>query len=333
MALAYKDYYATLGVPRNATDDDIKKAFRRLARQYHPDVAKDKRVAEERFKEINEAYEVLGNPENRRRYDQLGPNWKAGSEFRPPPGWQRRGSARAGRGATGDHGGFEFEFGGTGFSDFFEALFGGRARAGAGGHGFGFGFEPEESRGFGSRGGDVESDLRVALDEVLHGSVRTITQQRVQARDGHVERTSFQVRIPPGVKEGQRIRVAGKGEPSPGAGPGDLYLRVRLEQHPDFEVRDRDLWTEIAVAPWEAVLGAAVNVPTLEGPISLRVPPGSKNGQQLRVRGRGLPLGDGNRGDLYVVVTLEVPTSVTAEEKELWEKLAARSKFQPRRRG
>lgn len=324
MAIEYKDYYQVLGVPRTASDDEIKKAFRRLAREYHPDVAKDKKMAEERFKEINEAYEVLSNPENRRRYDRLGANWKAGAEFRPPPEWEKRRRARTGQQEAEE---FEFHFGGTGFSDFFEALFGGRSQ------GFrGFGVDPDEVD-VGGRGGDLESDILVDLDEVLHGSVRTITQQRVDPRNGRTERSTFQVRIPPGVRDGQTIRVSGKGEQRRNGAPGDLYLRVRLAQHPDFRVRDLDLWSEIPLAPWEAVLGATVTTRTLDGPVTLRVPPGSKNGQQLRLRGRGLPSSDGKRGDFYATITIEVPSQVSEQERALWEQLAAKSQFQPRSGG
>ncbi|MBL9138724.1 MAG: J domain-containing protein [Verrucomicrobiales bacterium] len=324
MALEFKDYYAILGVSRRATDDEIKKAFRRLAREYHPDVAKDKKAAEEKFKEINEAYEVLGNPENRRKYDEVGRDWRSGSEFRPPPGWK---SARQRRQPPGQATEPEFQFGGTGFSDFFEALFGGRSGAF---RGFSFG-EQADSAG-GGRGSDVESDILVALDEVIHGSVRTITRQTVDSRDGRVDRRSFQVRIPPGVREGQLIRVAGKGEDRQGGDSGDLYLRVRLEKHPDFRVQDDDLWMDLVLAPWEAVLGATITVRTLEGDVSLRVPPGTRGGRQLRVRGRGLPTPGGGRGDLYVVVTVDVPAEVSAEERLLWEELAAKSRFRPRQR-
>lgn len=321
MAIEFKDYYALLGVPRTATDEEIKRAFRRLARVHHPDVAKDKRTAEEKFKEINEAYEVLSNAENRRKYDQLGPGWRAGAEFRPPPGGGYRTTRR--RGTPEEE--VEFQFGGTGFSEFFESLFGGRTR----------GFEEAATAGRGRsgrrRGGDIESDILVHLDEVLHGSLRMITQERVGARGGRTERHSFQVRIPPGVREGQLIRVAGKGEPGPGGEDGDLYLRVKVAVSPDFEVRDHDLWTEVALAPWEAVLGATVPVPSLEGPLSVRVPLGARNGQQLRVRGRGLPTPDGSRGDLYAVVTIEVPAQVTDEERALWQRLAELSSFNPRR--
>lgn len=180
------------------------------------------------------------------------------------------------------------------------------------------------------RGADVEGEILVSLDEVLHGSVRTVTMQRTNPRDGQPERTTMQVRIPPGVREGQLIRVAGKGEAGLRGLAGDLYLRVRLARHPDFQVRGVDVVTEIALAPWEAVLGATVSVPTLDGRVHVRVPAGSRNGQQLRVRGRGLPGGEAGRGDLYVLLMVDVPTTVTEEERELWEQLAAKSKYMPR---
>lgn len=323
MALEYKDYYAILGVPRRASDDEIKKAFRRLAREYHPDVAKDKKAAEEKFKEINEAYEVLGSPENRRKYDEVGRDWQSGGGFRQPPGWKSTHQRRQPPGRQPEH---EFQFGGTGFSDFFEALFGGRS-----GSFRGFNFE-EDTGAAAGRGSDYESDFLVSLDEVIHGSVRTITRQTTDPRDGQVERRSFQVRIPPGVREGQMIRVAGKGEDRHGGAAGDLYLKVRLEKHPDFRVQDDDLWMDLVLAPWEAVLGATITVRTLEGDVSLKVPPGTRGGRHLRVRGRGLPKAGAGRGDLYVVVAVDVPTEVSAEERGLWEALAAKSRFRPRQR-
>ncbi len=322
-AVRYKDYYEVLGVPRSASDEDIKKAFRRLAREHHPDVARDKKGSEERFKEVNEAYEVLGTVENRRKYDELGAGFRSGAEFRPPPGFGRRGSARRPNSA----GERDSQFGGAGFSEFFEALFGGRGpRRG----GSGFGMDPDDFDSVAGRGADVEGEILVALDEVLHGSVRTVSLQRVSPRDGQPERTSMQVRIPPGVREGQLIRVAGKGETGIRGGPGDLYLRVRLARHPDFQVRELDLVRDLPLAPWEAVLGATVGVPTLDGRVHVRVPAGSRNGQPLRVRGRGLPGSDGARGDLYVNLRVEVPTTVTPEERQLWERLAAASPYKPR---
>ncbi len=322
MAIEYKDYYAILGVAREASDEEVKKAFRRLARRFHPDVAPDKKAAEERFKEINEAYEVLGHPENRRRYDRLGARWTKGNEFRPPPGWDRRSGPRD------DGGDFAFRFGGTGFSDFFEAVFGARSRRV---HGF-EGAADEAPRPDG-RVADLESDLLVDLDEVLHGSVRTITQQRSDPIEGKVERISFQVRIPAGVRDGQRIRVQGKGQHLPGGRRGDLFLRVRFARDPDFRVQGLDLHSEIAVAPWEAVLGTTLTTRTLDGPVAFRIPASSKNGQQFRMRGRGLPGPDGTRGDLYLAITVEVPTELTPDEKSLWERLATTSRFQPRNPG
>lgn len=345
MGVQYKDYYQVLGVPRGASDAEIKKAFRKLAREFHPDVAKDKKKAEERFKEVNEAYEVLGDPEKRKRYDELGANWQAGAEFRPPPGWEQftTTGARGGRPGA-EH--FEFHFGGTGFSDFFEQLFGG-ARGGFGGTAAGRGFAPEEMV---ERGRDLEGDILVTLEEAMHGSVRSVTIRRKAdcptcggsgRRAGRLcascsgtgtveERETRQVKIPAGVTEGQRLRVPGHGEAGPGGDRGDLFLRVRLAKHPDFEVSGHDLIHELELAPWEAVLGAQVEVPTLTGRVSIRIPPGTPSGQKLRVRGRGLPQRGGSTGDLIVVTRIEVPEQVNDEERALWERLAHMSRFRPR---
>ena len=316
MGVEFKDYYEILGVPRTASAEDLKKAFRNLARRYHPDVAKDKKVAEEKFKEINEAYEVLGNPETRSRYDTLGAQWKQGADFQPPPGWNG-----GGRGA-GRHGaGPEFEFGGTGFSEFFEQMFGGRG-------GFAAGGEPGRAR----RGADVEGEIAVTLDEVLKGSVRTITLRASDPRTGGDTSQTFKVRVPAGVQDGQAIRVAGKGGGGHGgAASGDLYLRVRIVSHPDFRVIGADLETDLDLAPWEAALGATLPVPTLEDPVTIRIPPGSSPGQRLRVRGRGLPRGaSGERGDLHVSLNVAFPRELSEEERNLWSRLAAVSRFQPR---
>ena len=347
MPVKYKDYYEVLGVPRKATEAEIKKAFRKLAREFHPDVAKNKKQAEEKFKEINEAYEVLGDPTKRKKYDELGPNWSAGADFRPPPGWESFGGARAYPGGGGR--GQEFEFDGTGFSDFFEQFFGSRGGRGAAGFGRG-GKMAAEDRGA-ERGRDIEGDIMVTLEEAVRGSVRSVsvrngvpcehcggTGQRARhvcnvcGGTGQVARTeTYQVKIPAGVTEGQRLRVAGRGEAGQAGGSaGDLYLRVRLAKHPDFSVEDHNLVYELELAPWEAVLGANVSVPTLNGPVNIKIPPGTQAGQKLRVRGRGLPQRGGGSGDLIVETQVEVPGTVTEPERKLWEQLAQTSGFKPR---
>jgi curved DNA-binding protein len=309
MAVEFKDYYAILGVPRDASPDDIKKAFRKLARKHHPDVARDKTAAEAKFKEINEAYEVLGDPVKRGKYDRLGADWQHEGAFPPPDG-----------SGAGFH---EFNFGGTGFSDFFEQYFGGAGR---------FGFPGGGSHGHAGRGNDIEGDILVTLDEAMHGAVRPVSLQITDPRTGRARTQTFQVRIPPGVTNGKRIRVPGQGEPGHGGGEaGDLYLRVRHAAHPDFSTRGSDVFYELDLAPWEAVLGADIQVPTLDGTVKLRIPPGSENGQQLRVRGRGLPVGkSGERGDFHAVLGIHTPGRITEEERALWEKLRAASRFNPR---
>jgi curved DNA-binding protein len=284
MPVEFKDYYATLGVTREASQDDIKKAFRKLARQFHPDVAKDKKGAEEKFKAVNEANEVLSDPVKRKKYDELGANWQDGGDFQAPPGRGR--GARPGAGARGQ----EFHFGGTGFSDFFEQFFSGGSRYGfpEGSSGFGEGADTGEAHP--SKGADIEGDILVTLEEAMHGTVRPLSLQMTNPQTGETKRRSFQVRIPPGAIEGRRIRVPGQGEPGHGGGSsGDLYLRVRHAAHPDYYSRDTDIYRELDVAPWEAVLGAEIAVSTFDGAIKLRIPPGSESGLQLRVRGRGLP--------------------------------------------
>ncbi|MBV8415522.1 MAG: J domain-containing protein [Verrucomicrobia bacterium] len=327
MPVEFKDYYKVLGVPRNASEEDIKKAFRKLARQYHPDVAKDKKGAEEKFKEINEAYEVLGDPENRTKYDELGASWREDGSFRQAPGRQGRGRRPGGEES------FEFHVDGTGFSDFFEQFFGRGGRFGGMND-----FAPPHARsteeeGFALRGADLESDILVTLEEALAGSVRTVSLQRVNRRTGEAKTQTLKVRIPPGVHEGQAIRVAGMGEDGVGGGAsGDLYLRVRFAAHPEFRVRGADLYYALDLAPWEAVLGTKVVVPTLKDRVSVRIPPGTTQGRQLRVRGRGLPIdSSGRQGDLYVVVNIQVPPEPGEEERELWKQLSRVSPFNPRK--
>jgi curved DNA-binding protein len=307
MAVQFRDYYETLGVSKTASQDEIRKAFRKLARQFHPDVAKDKKAAEAKFKEINEAYEVLGDPEKRRKYDELGADWqqRAGGFGQHP------GRAARGRPQYGMPEGVEFEFGGTGFSDFFEAFFGSRG---------GFAGDPFTPQGMGAgmrRGADAEADILVTLEEVLHGSKRQISLQRGEKIE------TYSVTIPKGVREGQRIRLAGQGSKGHGGGKaGDLYLNVRIERHPDYQIDGSDLLREVPLQPWQAVLGAELTVPTLDGQVRMKVPPGTEQGQRFRLRGKGLPKSDGTRGDFYAVAEIEIPKSLSPKERAVWEELA-----------
>jgi curved DNA-binding protein len=322
MAAVFKDYYETLGVARTAGADEIKAAFRKLARKYHPDVAKDKKAGETKFKEINEAYEVLGDPENRKKYDQLGENWNA--QGVPPSGGN--GFSRQ---AAGEGGGQEFHFEGTGFSDFFEQVFG----RGQGFGGFSSGGRSREGGSGGLRHGhDVEGAILVTLEEAMHGAIRSMSLQSVDPATGEGKVESFKVRIPKGALDGQVIRVPGKGEAGAGGGEaGNLFLRVRLASHPDFRALGADLYHDLPLAPWEAVLGTTVRVHGLDGDLDVKIPAGTANGRRLRLRGRGLsrPKSD-ERGDLYVVAEIEMPTEVSSAEKELWERLSSTSSFKPR---
>ena len=297
MAVQFRDYYETLGVSKTASADEIKSAFRKLARKFHPDVAKDKKSAEEKFKQINEAYEVLSDKEKREKFDSLGANWnQPGGGFQPPPGWGQGGRPGASPFGGGNGGGVEFEFGGTGFSDFFETFFGGgRGQSAFGGGGFG------RREATAERGSDVEADIMVTLEEALQGSKRTVSLRRGSSS----KLESYQVKIPRGVHEGQRIRLAGQGEAGAGGGKsGDLFLRVRLARHPDFSVEGSDLIYEVEMAPWAAVLGSEIEVPTLEEKRRLKLPAGTQAGQRFRLRERGLPSANGARGDLYVAVSI-----------------------------
>ena len=316
MPVQYKDYYATLGVAKSASQDEVRKAFRQLARKHHPDVAKDKKTAESKFKEINEAYEVLGDAEKRKRYDELGADWDRGGAHQPPPGWGRAG--RPG-GMGGMPGGFE----GTGFSDFFEQFFsGGAARGGAnpfGGMG-GAGAEP-------ARGGDIEADLLVTIEEALHGGKKKISFRR----DARAQVETYEVAIPKGVREGQKIRLAGQGHTAHGAhaahrrgSAGDLYLVVRFEKHPDYRIEGADLYYDLFVPAWMAVLGGETHIPTPDGSILLKVPAGTQPGRKFRLKGRGLPVSATARGDFYAELAVTLPTELTPAERKLWEQLAGR---------
>lgn len=328
MAVKFRDYYEVLGVERDASQDEIRKAFRKLARKYHPDVAEDKETAEEKFKELNEAYEVLSDAEKRETYDNLGPGWEHGSDFRRPPGGgPTYGSAFDGRSTGNVH----FEFGGsTGFSDFFESLFGARS---PGGDPFGsfHGFQREQVRpDMPTRGSDIETDLLVSLEEVMDGSERQLRLRRPDGKGGATE-TSVKVHVPKGIAEGQLIRCAGLGEQGlNGGAAGDLFLRVRLERHPVFEVKGPDLHMDLDLAPWEAVLGASVPVQTLHGSLNLKIPTGTQSGTQLRIKDKGLPEHAEQFGDVYINVRVRVPESIGEKEMELWEALAKNSGFNPR---
>ncbi len=337
MAVKFRDYYEVLGVPRTASEDDIRKEYRKLARKHHPDVNPGDKSAEEKFKEINEAYEVLSDPDKRKRYDQLGANWKAGSDFTPPPG------GRNGRvDFSGDFGDmFGGNRGASGFSDFFESMFGrgrtGGARSGA---------------NFRMPGQDIEAEIQLTLEEAHRGGTRSISLEVTEPcpecngtgrKDGKVCPTcrgagvisrpkSFDVTIPPGVRDGSVIRLAGQGEPGANGGPpGDLYLHVRIQPHRLFEVvGENDIQIELPVAPWEAALGAKVTVPTLDGSVEMTIPAGTQGGTRLRLRNQGLNKRGGGRGDEYVKIKIVIPPRLTAKERELFEKLAAESRFNPR---
>ena len=309
--MKFKDYYAVLGVSRDASQEDIKRAYRRLARKYHPDVSKAG-DAEERFKELQEAYAVLKDAEKRATYDQLGSNWQAGEEFSPPPGWdfgyefQRAGSAGVDASA---------------FSDFFEALFG---------HGL-----HEAGRGGATvrmRGQDLHVRLRISLQDAYHGAVRPITLRvaDVDAQGNALPRDrELQVKIPAGTVQSQHIRLARQGAAGIGGGPpGDLYLLIEFEPHALFRTDGRDIYLTLPITPWEAALGATVHVPTLGGRVQLKVPPGSQSGQRLRLKGRGLP--GTLAGDQYVELKIVTPVARDAAARSFYERMARELPFDPR---
>ena len=337
MAVKYQDYYQVLGVGRDASQEELQRAYRKLARQYHPDVNKEA-GAEARFKEVGEAYAVLKDPETRKRYDQLGANWKAGEEFRPPPGWQ--GGGGKGRGGAGRGGprveGINFEDLG-GFSDFFETIFGGRGPfGGGGGMGSGGGFRTAERAAAGPRQGQThEGEITISLEDAYRGGTRTVTLETTETEpSGRVQRStrSYDVRIPPGVTDGSTIRLAGQGGPGSGGGAaGDLLLKIHIAPHPTFRVEGHDVHTTLPIAPWEAALGAKVPAPTLAGEVVVTVPAGSQSGQKLRLRGKGLPKRGGGHGDQIAELRIVVPKQLSDEERELMEKLSRVSVFDPRR--
>jgi len=310
--MEYKDYYAIMGIDKHATQDEIKRAYRKLARKYHPDVSKEP-DAEQKFKELGEAYEVLKDPEKRAAYDQLGANWQAGQDFHPPPDWDA---------------GFEFSGGGfTGgnaadYSDFFDSLFGqGGARQ-----------TYHRTGGFHARGEDHHAKVLINLEDAYNGATRMITLQ-VPMIDpqGHIttRQHSLNVRIPKGIRQGQQIRLAGQGAPGIGGGQaGDLYLEVEFNPHSLYRVDGRDLYFDLPLAPWEAALGAKVKAPTPEGAIDLTIPANSRAGRKLRLKGRGIP---GNpAGDIYVILQIALPPAENDEAREIYHTMEQKLAFNPR---
>ncbi len=307
--MEYKDYYKIMGVARDATADEIKRAYRKLARKYHPDVSKDAQ-AESKFKELGEAYEVLKDVEKRAAYDQLGANWQSGQQFKPPPNWNTGFEHR---------GGFSDEAG-SAYSDFFESLFG-----------RGFGGRPGGGS-FRSRGEDHHARILIDIEDAYHGATRNISMRAPMLDEqGHVrnvERT-LKVRIPKGVKPGQQIRLTGQGMPGTSGGPaGDLYLELEFKPHPFYRVDGHDLYLDLPLAPWEAALGAKVKVPTPGGVVDVSIPANSAAGRKLRLKGRGMP-GEPS-GDLYVVLQIVLPPADSEKAKALFTKMQQELDFNPR---
>ncbi|MDW7650672.1 MAG: J domain-containing protein [Bacillota bacterium] len=325
MAVKFQDYYDVLGVSRDATEKEIKAAYRKLARKLHPDVHAEgeKAAAEEKFKQLNEAYEVLSDPEKRAKYDKLGQNWQAGEEFRPPP----------------DMDGMHFystSGGDSGFSDFFETIFGGGFRSGFDG----FGGERTYRRQP-QRGADAEAELALTLEEAYRGGEKTIglgTQEACAHCGGsgirdnsfcpacagtgqQTAQRTLTVKIPPGIRDGAKIRLRGQGS-GPAGAKGDLYLRVKLLPHSTFRVEGDNLEADLVVMPWQAVLGDKVSAPTLDGTVKVTVPPKTRAGKKLRLRSKGLPKKDGSRGDLYLRIVIDIPSELAEDELELFRKLA-----------
>jgi curved DNA-binding protein len=305
------DFYQILGVPRNADQDEIQRAYRKLARTYHPDVNADP-AAEDRFKEISEAYDVLSDPQARRRYDDFGRDFRQVPEDADPDAWRRSRSAGARAGSQGQGGGFGFGGGDIDLDDLFGSFFGGRG----GRSGRSQGAVP---------GADQEAELELTVEEAYQGTRKSITLA------GGGGRRSFDVTVPPGVTDGQRIRLAGQGGRGSGGAPGgDLYLVVRIAPHPRYRLDGRDLFAELRLSPWEAALGTSVPLDTPGGEVKVKVPAGTSSGRQIRLRGRGLPNPKGKAGDLFAEARIMVPSRPTRAERHLFEQLAAESAFDPR---
>jgi curved DNA-binding protein len=313
--MEFKDYYKTLGVERNASAEDIKRAYRKLARQYHPDINKTS-GAEARFKEIGEAHDVLKDPEKRAAYDEVGAGFQAGQEFRPPPGWD----------AGFEHGDSFSETDAAAASDFFEALFGrGRGPRRGGGEG-------PRGEGFRMRGSDHLAKVLVDIEDAYQGATRTISLRSVElADDGrpHMKTRTLNVQIPKGIRQGQQIRLNGQGDPGIGGAPsGDLYLEVEFNPHSLYRTEGRDVYLDLPVAPWEAALGRKVTAPTPDGPVNLQIPAGSAAGGKLRLKGRGIP-GD-PPGDLYAVLQIVLPPANSEAAREIYHEMGEKLAFNPR---
>jgi curved DNA-binding protein len=307
--MEFKDYYASLGVEKTASEDDIRKAYRRLARKYHPDVSKEA-DAEERMRDINEAYEALRDKERRQAYDEVAANAARGGGFQPPPGWER---------------GFEFRGAGgesAEFSEFFSSIFGNNPRGG------GFRGRPDGRAAFRQRGEDHHAVIEIDLEDALQGASRDINLKTLGA--GPTKTRTLNVRIPVGVREGQRIRLTGQGVPGTGGAPnGDLYLEVRIAPHKIYRVEGRDLYVTLPITPWEAALGASVKAPSPGGTVQVTIPPGSGSGRKMRLRGRGVP--GTPDGDLYLLLDVVVPPATTEAAREAYENLAKIVPFDPRK--
>ncbi len=311
--MEFKDYYKIMGVEKDASQDEIKRAYKKLARKYHPDVSKQAN-AEERFKEVGEAYEALKDPEKRAAYDQLGANWKAGQDFNPPPDWDA---------------GFEFNGGGfTGgdaadYSDFFESLFG---------HGFGSAQARRPRGGFNARGNDHHAKVLINLEDAYQGATRSITLQTPELDgSGHVsnKQRTLNIKIPKGVKQGQRIRLSGQGSPGMGQAPaGDLYLEIEFNPHSIYKIDGHDVYLDLPVTPWEAALGATIKVPTPDGTVDLKIAGGTTSGRKHRLKARGIP--GKPPGDLYVVPQITLPPADSDAAKDLYRKMEQELAYNPR---
>jgi curved DNA-binding protein len=291
--MEYKDYYKILGVSRDASQDDIKKAYRRLARKYHPDVSKEA-DAEDKFKEVGEAYEVLRDAQKRAQYDQFGSNYRHGQSFNPPPGWEE------------NMGGF----GGGNFSSFFENMFGGMGGAGMGDNFF-------------AKGEDVNAKITISLEDAFNGATKTIRRPAGANQGGTIN-----VKVPAGIASGKKIRLNGQGKAGMGGKAGDLYLEVQIAPHKHYRLEGKDIYLDLPLAPWEAALGAKVTVPTLAGKINLTIPAGARSGQKMRLKGRGLP--GKEPGDEFVVLQIMTPPADSDKAKKLYMQMAEEMAFNPR---